>query len=90
LVTPVAKSRAQVEAETKQAIRDGDMVEPSGITPRTEFPSRYPHKEAPVGKTRAEVDAETAQATRNGDMVEPSGITPRQEFPSEYPQQTPR
>jgi hypothetical protein len=75
----------QVRDETLKAIRNGEMIEPSGMTPRQEFPSRYPPVTAPVGKSRAQVKAETQQAIHDGDMVEASGMTPRAEFPSRYP-----
>jgi hypothetical protein len=35
------KTPEQVRDETLKAIRNGDMIEPSGTTPRQEFPSEY-------------------------------------------------
>jgi len=77
-------TREQVQAETLAAIHNGDMVMPSGMTPRSMFPDRYPAASAPAGPTREQVQAETAAAIRNGDMVMPSGMTPRSMFPDRY------
>ena len=81
-------TREQVRAETLAAIRNGDMVMPSGMTPRAMFPDRYPAAPAtPVaaGPTRSEVVAETQAAIRNGEMVAPSGMTARAMTPGLYP-----
>lgn len=65
------KTREQVRAETREAIRTGD-IPVGGETgcKRNELnPSQYPAKApAAPGKTRAQVQAETREAMRSGAM----------------------
>jgi hypothetical protein len=77
-------TREQVRAETLAAMRNGDMVMPSGATTRSVFPGNYPPAPAASGATQSEVDAQTQAAMRNGDMVMPSGATARTMFPGRY------
>jgi len=82
------KTRAQVEAETAAAMRNGDMLSAGeiGLTQRELHPNLYPS--APVvGKTRAQVKAELAAAQRNGDMLAAgeSGLRQKDLDPGMYP-----
>ncbi|MDB5955858.1 DUF4148 domain-containing protein [Ramlibacter sp.] len=90
VVSAQGLTRAQVEAQTMQAIRNGDIMAPgdAGLTYRQEDPAAYPAQPAPPpGKTRAQVKAETMTAIRNGDILAPgdAGETLAQEYPAEYP-----
>lgn len=65
------KTREQVRAETREAIRTGDISDGGEIgCKRNELnPSQYPAKPAPSGgKTREQVRAETREAMRSGQM----------------------
>jgi hypothetical protein len=65
------KTREQVKAETREAIRTGDMPADGEIgCKRNELnPSQYPPKPAASGgKTREQVKAETREAMRSGEM----------------------
>ncbi len=66
------KTREQVKAETREAIRTGDMPADGELgCKRNEMnPSQYPPQAAPGGaKTREQVKAETRQAMRSGEMM---------------------
>lgn len=66
------KTREQVRAETREAIRTGDITEGGEIgCKRNELnPSQYPAKPAASGgKTREQVRAETQEAMRSGQMT---------------------
>jgi hypothetical protein len=81
-------TRAQVEAQTREARKDGTLSAPGGLfTYRDETPGAYPPKpQAVAGKSRAEVKAELAAAIHNGDMLATgeSGLTERQLNPTYY------
>jgi len=80
-------TRAQVKAETLEAIREGDSE--VGETGRKAYelePNRYPKRPMPVGETRAQVKTELEEARRNGDIaVGDVGDTPREINPKAYP-----
>jgi len=83
------KTREQVKAELKEAIRTGDVFaggDNSGVKLNELYPQRYP-RVATETKTRAEVQAELAAAMRDGTLV-PAGegaLTLRDEFPQRFP-----
>lgn len=65
------KTREQVRAETREAIRTGDIMADGEVgCKRNELnPSQYPAKPAAGGgKTREQVRAETREAMRSGEM----------------------
>jgi 5-methylcytosine-specific restriction endonuclease McrBC GTP-binding regulatory subunit McrB len=77
---PVTKTRAQVQSELAEAIRTGDMIDPTDISRRKFneiYPNQYPAKAAAAGKTRAQVQSELAEAIRTGDMIDPTDISRR-------------
>jgi hypothetical protein len=83
-------TRAEVKAQTMEAIKNGDILAPgdAGLTFRQEDPEDYPAQPAPPpGKTVAQVKAETMAAIRNGDILAPgdAGLTFAQEDPADYP-----
>jgi len=82
------KTREQVKAELKEAIRTGDVLAggDSGLKMNELYPQRYPHV-AVETKTRAEVRTELAAAMREGTIVPAGegGMTLRDEFPQRYP-----
>jgi Tat protein secretion system quality control protein TatD with DNase activity len=82
------KTREQVKAELKEAIRTGDVLAggDSGLKMNELYPQRYPHV-AVETKTRAEVKTELAAAMREGTIVPAGegGMTLRDEFPQRYP-----
>ena len=83
------KTREQVKAELREAIRTGDVFaggDNSGVKLNELYPDRYPRVAAQT-KTRAEVQAELAQAIREGTMVAAGegALTARDEFPQRYP-----
>ena len=86
----VQKTREQVQAELREAIRTGDVMAAgdSGLKLNELNPQRYPHAAAVAGKTREQVRAELADAIRDGSMVAAGegGMTLRDEFPQRYPQ----
>jgi len=86
----VQKTREQVQAELREAIRTGDVIAAgdAGLKLNELNPQRYPHAAAVQTKTRAQVQAELAEAIRDGSMVAAgeAGTTLRDEFPQRYPQ----
>jgi len=70
---PAGKTRAQVQAELADAVRNGDIVSDNeayaGKKLNEVFPSNYPAKTQAAGKTRAQVQAELAEAIRTGDIA---------------------
>ena len=82
------KTREQVQAELKEAIRTGDVLAggDSGLKMNELYPRRYPHV-AVETKTRAEVKTELAAAMREGTIVPAGegGMTLRDEFPQRFP-----
>ena len=65
------KTREQVRAETREAIRTGDIMADGEVgCKRNELnPSQYPAKPAAGGgETREQVRAETREAMRSGEM----------------------
>lgn len=100
-LTAAPLTREQVKAETAEAIRTGDIVDPetqlklnqlfpgayagSRANAKAEQPTAQPVAKQP-GKTRDEVRAETAEAIRIGDIVDPeTQLKLNQLFPSQYP-----
>ena len=83
------ESRAQVAAETRDAIHNGDIpVNDEGLTANEVNPSRYPKKAVVRGLTRAEVKEETVAAREAGDIpFGEIGLTPREVNPTRYPPQ---
>jgi hypothetical protein len=82
------KTREQVKAELKEAIRTGDVLAggDSGLKMNELYPQRYPRVGAET-KARAEVQAELAAAMRDGTLV-PAGegaMSLRDEFPQRFP-----
>jgi Domain of unknown function (DUF4148) len=66
------KTREQVKAETREAIRTGDIRSGGEVNCKLneENPSKYPAKPVPSGaKTREQVKAETREAMRSGEMT---------------------
>ena len=84
------KTREQVKAELREAIRTGDVFAggDSGLKLNELYPQRYPSVAVVETKTRAQVQAELADAIRAGTMVAAGegGLTLRDEFPQRYPQ----
>lgn len=83
------ESRAQVQAETVEAIRNGDIVwgEP-GHKLNEISPSHYSMKSLSQGATREEIRADLAKARRNGEIPDGEvGKTPRDINPRLYPAQ---
>ena len=65
------KTREQVRAETREAIRTGEITSGGEVNCKLNElnPSKYPPKPAVgPGKTREQVKAETREAMRSGDM----------------------
>jgi hypothetical protein len=83
------KSREQVKAELRDAIRSGDVY-PAGETGsklNELYPERYPHVAAVTTTTRAQVKAELVAAIHDGTLI-PAGegaLTLRDEYPARYP-----
>jgi hypothetical protein len=81
------KTRAQVVAELKEAVHNGDvLVGDSGMTERDLHPQDFPARAVAQGKTRQQVRAELAEAIRTGDIVAAgeSGQTLREQHPQRY------
>jgi hypothetical protein len=80
-------SRAQVKAETLQALRDGDFeVGDTGRKAYEVYPGRYPKMPEQAGETRAQVKQELDAARRNGDIPQAeTGETPREINPKAFP-----
>lgn len=83
------KTREQVQAELREAIRTGDVVAggDSGLKLNELYPQRYPRVTSVETKTRGQVQAELAEAIRVGTTVPAGegGMTLRDEFPQRYP-----
>lgn len=82
------KTREQVKAELREAIRTGDVFATgdSGLKLNQLYPQRYTHAAVAEGKTRAEVKAELDDAIRAGTTVAAGeGLSLREEFPARYP-----
>jgi hypothetical protein len=80
------ETRAQVNAETLAAIRDGSIINGDGLPERMTLPGLFPPTPVVAHETRAQVNAQLAQAMRTGNMPAPGRITMtlRQEFPQMY------
>jgi hypothetical protein len=80
-------TRAQVKAETLEAIREGDFeVGDTGHKAYELYPARYPKLPPQAGETRVQVKEELADARRNGDIpVAETGETPREINPKAFP-----
>jgi hypothetical protein len=81
-------TRAQVRAETVEAIRAGDIqLGDSGLTLRELHPGRYSAQQTSAPKTRAQVVAELHDAIRDGDVpVGDTGLTERDLRPKAFPE----
>lgn len=83
------KTREQVRAELREAIRSGDVFAggDSGLKLNELYPERYPRAAPVATRTRLEVQAELAEAIRSGAMVAAGEgeTTLRDEFPGRYP-----
>jgi hypothetical protein len=83
------KTREQVKAELKEAVRTGDVYAggDSGLRLNELYPQRYPRIVPESAKTRAEVQAELAAAMREGTIVPAGegGMSLRNLFPQRYP-----
>jgi hypothetical protein len=68
--TSTGKTRDQVRAELKEAVRTGNMRanDETGRMRNEVNPSQYPAQPMTQGKTRAEVIAELKEAVRTGNM----------------------
>jgi len=82
------KTREQVKAELKEAMRSGDVFAAgdSGLKLNELYPERYPRVVVQT-KSRAEVKGELMAATRDGTLI-PAGegaLTLRDEFPQRFP-----
>ena len=83
-----AKTREQVQAERREAIRTGDVYAngDSGLKLNELYPQRYRAQAAVPSKSRAEVRAELQDAIRNGELVVAGeGQTLGEQFPQRYP-----
>lgn len=84
-----AKTREQVKAELREAIRTGNVFATgdSGLKLNEMYPQRYPQTTVGETKTREQVKAELAEAMRSGDVIVAGegGLTLREEFPGRYP-----
>jgi ribosomal protein L30E len=80
-------SREQVQAELREAIRNGDIVSgEDGLTRYERNPSAYPVRPVLAGKTRNQVKAELREAVRVGDIADgEDGRTRYEHNPSAYP-----
>lgn len=77
----VGKSSEQVRAETQAAIRNGEVLEPSGLTWRQLYPDMYPKAPVNAGLTREEVVADTTVAIRTGELGNVSADSQGEVFP---------
>jgi hypothetical protein len=86
---PASETRAQVKAETAEAVRNGDITwGEQGRKLNEIYPKRYAPKPSSPGETRAEVKADLARASQDGDL--PRGdldVTDRQTDPKRFPPQ---
>ena len=89
-----AKTREQVKAELREAIRSGDVLAngDSGLKMNELYPHRYPRVVASAAvpaTSRAEVVAETREAIRTGDMYAAGEAAMRlnEEYPQRYGRQ---
>lgn len=83
--TEPGKSSEQVRAETLAAVRNGDIMEPSGSTWRQLYPGMYPKAALSAGLSREQVVADTRAAIRSGELVDVAGESPRVVLPDAYP-----
>jgi hypothetical protein len=89
---PAGKTRAQVQAELADAVRNGDIVTDNeayaGKKLNEVFPDNYSAKAQAAGKTRAQVQAELAEAIRTGDVrvgADHRGSKLNEIYPDRYP-----
>jgi hypothetical protein len=89
---PAGKTRAQVQAELADAVRNGDIVPDNeayaGKKLNEVFPDNYPARAQAAGKTRAQVQAELAEAIRTGDVrvgADHRGSKLNEIYPNRYP-----
>jgi hypothetical protein len=80
-------TREQVQAELREAIRTGDIID--GYESRSRYernPSAYPARPVVAGKTRDEVKAELAEAIRTGDIIYgETSMKLSERYPGTYP-----
>jgi hypothetical protein len=80
-------TREQVQAELREAIRTGDIVD--GYESRSRYernPGAYPARPVVAGKTRDEVKAELAEAVRTGDIIYgETSMKLSERYPGTYP-----
>lgn len=83
-------TREQVQAELREAIRTGSIVDgEDGLTRYERNPSAYPARPVVVGKTNEQVKIELREAIRTGDIVDgEEGLTRFERNPSAYPART--
>jgi predicted RNase H-like HicB family nuclease len=89
--TSTGKTRDQVRAELKEAVRTGNIIgnSESGRMRNDINPSQYPAQPTTQGNTRAEVTAELKEAVRTGNIIgnSESGRMRNEINPSQYPAQ---
>ncbi len=80
-------TREQVQAELREAIRTGDIID--GYESRSRYernPGAYPARPVVAGKTRDEVKAELAEAVRTGDIIYgETSMKLNERYPGTYP-----
>lgn len=82
------KTRDDVRRELAEAVRDGSLASgEAGLSPREQYPGRYPQPAMAPGRSRADVQAELEAARRSGDVVAAgeTGLKANELFPSRYP-----
>jgi Domain of unknown function (DUF4148) len=83
------KTRAEVQAELREAIRTGNMLanDDSGRMLNEVNPSAYPPKPSGPSKTREQVKAELEEAQRTGNMPadNESNLMLKDVYPNRYP-----
>jgi hypothetical protein len=86
--TSTGKTRDQVRAELKEAVRTGNIMgnSESGRMRNEINPSQYPAQPMTQGNTRAEVVAELKEAVRTGNMLanDETGRMRNEVNPSQY------
>jgi hypothetical protein len=91
---PAGKTRAQVQAELADAVRNGDILSDNeayaGKKLNEVFPDNYAARAQAAGKTRAQAQAELAEAIRTGDVrvgADHRGSKLNEIYPNRYPTQ---
>ena len=83
----VVKTRAQVNAELADAVRNGDVADATtGIALNQLYPGSFPANAHVAGKTREQVQSELAEAIRSGDIADATlGTKLNALYPGSYP-----